>query len=191
MSQICYDEISLEHLVQSAELIALVRFADPLSSTEEIAIQAPPPDPNEPSFANPGEPIPPFAKVTLHYQVEEVLLNESNQPCAPGQAIDVLRANWRDELGAHINYYVRGLSESPIYMQYTGSHDGREIPFIVFLVRERGQWRFALDGAVESPARRDAVAQAILGRLPALQPSPEPAKAKRLGFWSRLFGRKG
>lgn len=198
MSQICYDEISLQEVVRSAQAVVVVRPADPISTTEEIPVPVPPPDPHDPDVFIPDEPIPPFTKVTLHYIVEEVLLNETAEACVPGQTLDVQRANWRDELRAHVNYYGRGLSESPICREYVGGHDGQEIPFIAFLTLERDGWRFATDGAVERMAAKQAVLQTIQSRAPALQAfpepeleaSPEPNPPRRPGFWARLFGRK-
>ncbi len=190
MSQICYDEITLQEVVAATTLVVVVRPADPVSTIEEIAVGAPALEPGEPAFLQPGETVPPFTKVTLHYVVEEVLLNETGEPCAPGQVLDVRRANWRQELEAHVNYYGRGLSESPIYRQYVGSHDDQEVPFIALLTRERGEWLFAVDGAVEALAARDEVLHAIADREPAVRLVPGSAAAERPGFWARLFGRK-
>ena len=63
MTQICYEETTLEELVHSTELIAVVHPAEPPSTTEEIPIRERPAK-GAPVSQDFSEPVPPYVKVS-------------------------------------------------------------------------------------------------------------------------------
>jgi hypothetical protein len=186
MSQICYQQISLQSLVESSQLIVVVHPAHPPSSIEEIPIEAPPSDPDRPPLIISQKPIPPFRKIILHLVVEEVLLNRTGREYALGGTIAAARANWQNKLQAHIAYFETGMSKSPIYRQYQGSHTDAEPSFMAFLVSGQAGLRLAFNGAFESLTQR----QAVLDAIENCQSLAQTAGSKRPGFWARLFAGK-
>lgn len=124
MSQVHYEQIQLEELVDSAQVVAVVRQADPPARLVE-----------EPSAgrAFDGGAAPPFRYNLQRLVIDELLRGD---PALLGRTAELSSMR-----GDHIDYYVEGLSSHPIYLSYFPSKEPEGASSVVFL-RRRGD-RFA------------------------------------------------
>ncbi|MBM9501106.1 hypothetical protein JWG44_12670 [Leptospira sp. 201903071] len=162
MSQIHYQQITLEELVRSSPYIFLVRAADPSFSVTKIKIHSK-------LLKELGiqeklkKKVPDFERRIAHYEVQEVLKGSWDQ-----KTISVLPANFVNSLELHILYYGTGLSISPIYLSYNPPQEVNEEnqDFIIFLRRssrfETFEWNTV--GSIESIGRKEEILDLIRNR---------------------------
>ncbi|MBM9579204.1 hypothetical protein JWG45_18835 [Leptospira sp. 201903070] len=163
MSQIHYQQVTLEELVQSSPYIFIVSAATPSFSVTKIKIQSK-------LLKELGiheklqKKVPDFERRIAHYEIQEVLKGSWDQ-----KTISVLPANFLNSLELHILYYGTGLSISPIYLSYSSQQsekiDTENQSFIIFLNRssrfEMFEWR--VTGSLESEERKKEISNLIRG----------------------------
>ncbi|TGL99948.1 hypothetical protein EHQ76_12825 [Leptospira barantonii] len=157
MSQIHYENITLEELIRSSSHIVLVRPSDPAYTIrkvkidskllKELGIQS-----------KPKNKIPDFERRIYQYQVLEVYKGNINE-----KEIKTLPADYESSLELHALYYGIGLSKSPIYMHYQSSisEDPEQTNqnFILFLnsTDKPGEYESSVSGGIESADKKEEI----------------------------------
>lgn len=124
MGQIDPVNVNLEDLVSQSETILVVSKADPYLSVKDIPITE-------------KTGVHPYQRVTLHFDIHDVLFDASNKTFKAGNLIDVLGANEFTNYDIFKKLHLEGISKSPIYRYYESSEEdpAKEKFFIVFLKR--------------------------------------------------------
>lgn len=143
----------LVDVVTSASLVVLASPAHPQRSVVQIPIEGEGYD---------GEKCPPFAKGWLHYDVKEVLCDQTGLKVAPGQMLKVAEADWQFNLELHMQYRLEGLSMHPIIECYHSREFTEDEARLVLAYREGDELVLSVLGA-EVAIEDRAEVEAILG----------------------------
>lgn len=149
MSQVWYEEVSLESVVSRATHVLLVERADPFLRKEEIPIDRPTYD---------GSDCPPYVLTWRRFAVIETI----RAPIGfDASTVELTDADWDSALDTHIAYYVDGVSESPIVMSYEPRAETSEGRLIVFAREGDRGLGFVVAGAMEGAEMLDEVRSII------------------------------
>ncbi len=145
VSQIHYRSISLEALVRHSPYIFIVKRSKPETTIKKIPIH------------QDREKHPDFTHVTYHYEIVETL--RGPKELTPGGKINVLPANSDKEFSLHKEYYLEGLSVSPIYGSYRSAVDPNSAAaFVIFVgLHDEEHFQFTVLGAYEDIGRRKEI----------------------------------
>lgn len=138
-------QVKLKEVVEAAEVIVLVKPAEPSTRKVSIPITAPGEDASKEK--------PPFEYVVTRWVVEEVLAGSS--PLEAGQTLEVNPADLSTRKTVHRKYHLEGVRKIPLYSVYSPP----EIPDsekrrILFLEKSSDDWSLVYRGALEAPARK-------------------------------------
>jgi hypothetical protein len=152
--RIHHEAVTLDALLtKGVQYILVVKPAEPPSRQVTIPVKG----------GACGETCPPFTVQVSRYVIGEVIAAPAEVKGLVGQTIEVSPAQVGFWYGMHWQYYVDGVSKSPIVPVYEPAKKGEPMKdptgFIVFLARDgderRGDlkdlppWSFLLEGAVE------------------------------------------
>lgn len=178
MSQIHHEELCLEDIVGSAEHILVVRADDP--AFEEVSIPI-----SDASYD--GQEVPNFGYRKSKFIVEKVLRGAKN---LTGEKIEILPADLSWERSLHYDYYVVGISKSPIFLTYYPKGDIEVDTKIIFICNHYndegdtdGQYQFVNQGAMEGMESMAEVVELMKTAGSDLLHSDEPAPAS---LWQRI-----
>jgi len=110
MSQIHYQDLTLEEMIRRASAVIVVSKREPFRVEEKIAIDE---DPQK---------CPPFTKVTYNFRVKQVLFGDNNA-VAEGKDIVAVDQTTGTYLTMHKKYHLEGISKSPIFEHYDTKAD--------------------------------------------------------------------
>lgn len=164
MSRIHYQETSLEELVVQSQCILVVSKVNPGLTKETVSI---------------GKPYPPLVKFAVHYQVLEVLKEESQVD--PGATIKVYLKEYDRELRNHRAYYLDRISKStihPIYTSKTQRNYDQLSECIIFITACKDEaFRLTVEHAWETIGMKNQIVELIKkGAPPMVTRSPSPPK---------------
>jgi hypothetical protein len=151
LSQIHYQDISLQDLVDRSALILVVKTAKPGQRQIQIPI----------GKDRSNKPAPPFTRVQVRCEVQAAL--SEGAAALVGKTLEIDGAHWEQSLSMHKRYYLQGMSISPIYQHYRAAEEPTDAkdpgaPYIVFLRREgKDGYAFTVDGAIEHVNQREAI----------------------------------
>ena len=118
MSQVHYEDISLEDLVGYAQFILVVEKEDPFENKETITFNSPK--------------CPDFEKISHNFKVMEII-KSMDENLKPGDSIKAFQAFAELRLDIHKQYYLEGVSKSPIFPEYNSKSDFESPQLIIFL----------------------------------------------------------
>jgi hypothetical protein len=145
MSQIHFRDVSLEDLVSRAPVAVVVRLADPPQRNEHVAVA---------QVTHDGKRCPDFVRPLTRLEVVESLTKGGP---AAGDVIEVESANASARLRMHTEYYVRGLSRSPVYSRFEGAPLDRTTPVIALLQPVGKHFAWVVDVSTVPLAQRALV----------------------------------
>ena len=150
VSQIHYQYISLENLIQQSRLILVAKKLNPFTTEEEIEIH------------KNREKYPPFKKVISHFNIIKELYNGCGNSYK-GMDIKVEGANSDLNLKLHKKYYLQGMGVSPLLTLYeSGVNMYNADMMIVFLsCLDDGRIKFSSDGGIESLKKEKEISKLI------------------------------
>lgn len=148
MSKVYYEKITLEEMVKQSNAIFIVEKATPFLSIEDIKIH------------ENVEKYPPFKKTTYHYRVIEVLFGNKDL-CK--KKIRVMSPDNERALRLHKDYYLKGISKSPIYQSYSSRFDlVKDKKVILFLNHvKKDEYKLTVLSAVESIQMKTKITELI------------------------------
>jgi hypothetical protein len=151
-----FEEVPLNDLVRHANVIVVVKKAEPFVTHETVPV-LPPADKEI------KKEIPPFTKTTYRFTVLDVL--KSDAPIPKGHPLNVSPANEEDNFYLHKLYYIDNIGKSPIYDRYSpsaGFDFEKADTLILFLYTgDHRSFRFAVEDAYEAPSRRKEIEDLI------------------------------
>lgn len=152
LSQIIYQDISLEEMIQTSSGIFHVKKIEPFRCVKKIDI-----DPV--SKNGDREKYPPYLKVTYYFIVLDVLMGPGDEK---GKTINVLRAHSDSSFRIHQDYYLKGISKSPEYGSYRSSADfEKSDELIIFLLVRGDDYELVIDGAYETVSLKNKIKKLI------------------------------
>lgn len=127
MSQIHYQDLTLEEMIRRAIAVIVVSKREPFRVEESIPIH------------EDSQKYPHFKKVKFQFKVTEVLFDDT-RAMAEGKEIVAVDQTTGTYLTMHKKYHLEGISKSPIFEQYNTKADfinERElILFVSFIGRD-------------------------------------------------------
>lgn len=179
MTMIHHENIPLEMLVRSSQLILVVQKSDPFVSHETVSIlpegskfagkNSPPY--YEPPYSDPDadknqtkKNYPPFNRMVYHFKVVKELFNSTEKPVA-GKKIQVVAADDGQRLNLHKMYYLAGKRKSPVFLTYEPSFTMETIEktkeFIIFANPYGSRYVFSCEDAHEKLDTKKAIKKLI------------------------------
>lgn len=162
MSQINYDDITLEAVIVDSSHVLKVEKSRPFLVKEEIPIDE-----------RDNDKYPSFVNFIHHFRILEVMQSRPGAASLKsGDSIEVLNANYQLMLNLVRTYYIEGFMVSPIIDRYRPSieltSEGVEvlIIFVVEILKETGrsEFRFTCDFAYESLEKETEIRKIIRNR---------------------------
>lgn len=152
LSEIAYRTVRLTDLVQRSTAIVVVKEETPFIAHDELPIHFD-------RFKYPA-----YTITYSHFQVVEVLYRSPKSvPLHRHDRIVVREANFEQKLSMHREYYLKGVSSSPIFDQYEPTAMlSKAETYIVFLDQDqenRLQW--VVEGAREHVEQRSAILKLV------------------------------
>lgn len=188
MTQIHYENISLQQLMLWANCIFVVTKQEPFINQESVSIlpkdsqfsgKNTPPYHNPPYHdANAGKDIntknyPPYHRARYHFKIVRVLLS-SNTDAAEADSIVVNEAHSERKLSLHEDYYLDGRRKSPLYKRYNTSLGLEDVrasqEMLVFLRYRNNHYEFAAEDAYEGLEIEHTVLQMIADKKSGREP---------------------
>jgi hypothetical protein len=147
MTEISYNECTLDELIARANCILLVKPIEPFISFYDIPIH---PDTHT---------YPPHRERHQHFVVIKSLIGE----LTPGTPVDVLDANSEQALELHRDYYLKDMRKSPLYQHYTpDTPPADKAPRFIFLRHlQDGRYEFAMHGAEEAESMAATITRVL------------------------------
>ncbi len=184
-SQVMLLKMPLVELAAQSDVVVVAHPATPPTVTRTIDITPAGQKPNPQKW-------PPFVWTDARWVVDEVLFSGNRFGLAvpadaahakPGDTIVVEGATTSSSLHLHRDYYVDGMSESPIYDSYNAQGTTSSSSRILFLRRQNTGFAETVTGAVEWLEHRAEVVAALQkpssSSLPVLMPTPAAQKHER------------
>jgi hypothetical protein len=160
MSQVHYENLSLEEAIRMAELILVVKKAEPFLEKKSVKIGQ-----------NPPKECSDFLKTAYHFVVVERLDTAENGP-KPGEKITAVDVNFSSELEAYKLFCLENINKSPIYRKYETKadllNDTELILFVSFV--SNGEYLFS---AYESPRKIEEIRKILKTMEKSAQPLPD------------------
>ncbi len=146
-SQVFLEQISLDRLVRSSDMILVVRPLAPFYTAESIKV----PGENKREHSRS---IPDFTTAACNLEVLRVIRNRLDKN-VEGARIAVYPANTGDNLYLHTRYYAEGISKSPLFEKYDSPIEAtmleKEKEFVAFVTwswkRDDGRTDFEFTAA--------------------------------------------
>ncbi|WP_319526088.1 hypothetical protein [uncultured Desulfosarcina sp.] len=179
MTQTHYDNIPLEMVVISSELILVVQKSDPFVSHETVSIlpegsifsgknhppyYEPPYNDSEADKKQTEKNYPPFNRTVYHFRVERELYN-ATEGSLIGKNIEVVGADDGSRLDLHKMYYLGGMRKSPIYSTYGSSlkmEDFEKVKSLIIFIRSYdSRYIFSCEDSYEKIEKEKAVKKLI------------------------------
>lgn len=179
VTQIHYQEVSLEDVVNRSGYIFVAKRATPFVTTELISILPKGSDfigKNDPPYYSPPyhDPAPgerqeaknyqPFTRVLYAFEIAEVLFPEKAD-IQVGERISVMQAYNAQKLDLHKMYNLEGKRKSPLYQRYAASVNlmDEDVPesLILFVSQPGGRFEFAFEDAYETHENKARVLKLI------------------------------
>ena len=155
MSQIDYEFISLECLIQSSDAILLVKKQDPFEKIIELPLSEKYPH----NYPLHRRALYQFTVLSVLYTIDTLEIEAD---------IIVHRANEDTDLEMDRLYYVEGIEESPIFIAYNSEVDLYSADeFIIFVTHRAGtpgEYWFVVENAILPADDRDMVMKLIAGQ---------------------------
>ncbi|MDV6235382.1 hypothetical protein CH379_007050 [Leptospira ellisii] len=160
MSQIHYQKIELEELVDRSSFVFVVRPSNPAYTIRKIRIDSALLKERKIRLPR-GKKVPDYEFRVNRYEVVETLKGEFS-----GETIEVLPPDLRHSMESHILYYGIGLSESPIYFSYEPASpidwaSGNYILFANASAKVPGEYYWTVQGAAESIPMKEKISELI------------------------------
>jgi hypothetical protein len=153
MSQIDYEFISLEELINESGAIFLVRKNDPFEQVVEIPLSKKHPDK-----------YPFHRRVMYHFTVFSPLYTIYTVPAETN--IIVHRANEAIDFELEKLYYIDGVEESPVYFAFQPDIDMYTADTLIIFVNKipdtDNEYRFTAENAYVSPDREEEIETLLL-----------------------------
>jgi len=135
-NQVHYEEVDLSHLYSECNTVAVVHDA-PGKPWRTVTV----------GVSTPKKKAPPFSYREYHVVIDEVMKGDKE---ILGKTIWVKDGGWADELDQHRLYHLDGISESPIYRQYTAKYKGDGVKRVLFMSPTgKTEWQLTMQGSVE------------------------------------------
>ena len=143
MGQVSWHGVTLERLVAMSEVVVVARRADPPFEQVSVPID---------ELGTDGTPCRPFTYQRARFGVEQGLQGDAQEEILE---VDPADCAWRQQM--HRDYYVIGLSTSPVHTRFEGPPVEGDGPRVVFAHREEGRLAFPVSGAEVAIDQVDAV----------------------------------
>lgn len=162
VSQIHYDDITLEAVIADSSHVLKVAKSQPFLVEEQIPIDE-----------RDNDKYPPFINYRHQFRILEVLQKRQGAAALKcGDPLEVYNANYQLMLNLVRSYYIEGIMVSPIIERYrsgielTNEGDDALFIFVVEIPKEHGpsEFRFTCDFAYESLDKEEEIRKIILTR---------------------------
>jgi hypothetical protein len=153
MSELYYENVTIEEVIKNSGLVAEVKGASPFSTEKLIPIH-----PDQKKY-------PPYHQIIHHYEVIRILF-DATKHLKSGCVINVDPSTVCNDLGSYKLEYLENMTESPIVPAYhpeTRVSDNAENHYILFLNRttEKNLFTFTVENSYEDKNMREKIVKMI------------------------------